>query len=421
MNCEQVERRLSEYLDKSLDPAHSQAVESHLSSCDRCRTEANLLAECIRRVAALSEVEPPIGFAQRVIAHVKEIETKPSFWESLFLPFKLNVPIQATVLVLIGIITIYIVEQEPHRKLITPPQHRFAVVVQDEQSPRDSAINDDSDAFKEKTHPDQEGAAKTMETPAVESGQERGTAVSPRGEVELSQSGRAEEDVFAPNPTPAPEFSASPELAPRVATEPNMIQPEASRIPAGIAKSPQNPKVTPTIPVVSDSKGRAMPQAHTAPVPRDLLEMMRAGAPGPPPLASELQRLSAAPDIELIVRRRPHSSKPSVRESGPLQKSAAGGSVVGEQTGAGSIDHLLSTLPESATRQTIWLSIPQNQYERVKKDLSALGTIESESRNVSASAPAADGQLRIMVIILTADEPGADRPARVPSRGGPNR
>jgi predicted anti-sigma-YlaC factor YlaD len=73
MNCDEVQERLSEYLERALDEGNLRSVESHLSSCRLCRAEAVSLALCIGSIANLHTVEPPIGFTQRVMSHVREI------------------------------------------------------------------------------------------------------------------------------------------------------------------------------------------------------------------------------------------------------------------------------------------------------------------------------------------------------------
>lgn len=102
MNCAEIQNRLSEYFDKSLDAISAKAVELHLASCLLCRAEAVALNDCIRQVAALPAVEPPPGFAQRVMAHVREIEARPTLWQRLFFPLKIKIPIHASAVVVVA-------------------------------------------------------------------------------------------------------------------------------------------------------------------------------------------------------------------------------------------------------------------------------------------------------------------------------
>jgi Putative zinc-finger len=112
MNCEEVQTRISEYLERSLDAISMKSMEVHLSSCSRCRVDADSLADCIQEVAGLPVVDPPLGFAQRVMAHVREINKKPTLWERLFLPTRVKIPLQATAVVLIGALALVLSQKE---------------------------------------------------------------------------------------------------------------------------------------------------------------------------------------------------------------------------------------------------------------------------------------------------------------------
>jgi hypothetical protein len=412
MNCDQIERRLAEYLDRSLDVATNKAIEVHLSTCRHCRAEADLLAECVRQVASLAQVEPPIGFAQRIIAHVKEIETRPNFWEGLFLAFKISIPSQAAALVVVGVIAVYIVTQESHRRVIMPWPRTFSLGGTRQETASNRAPNKTPALGSETAMLAPEPMAEGVEAPVVGSEQERGRDFRP-AQTEPLRSAATEKEIYSAAVPPRQEPRLSPRAAPRIAAAPTVTHPEIPASSDRLDQAPQKAKVTPAIPVVSDPKALSRPRGPAAPAPLDLLELMGAGQPGPP-LASELQTLSTAPDVELVVRRRGQSSKQHVA----MQKSAVGGTTGAAEAAGKSIDRPFLKLPENATRHAVLLSIPQNQYDRIKSDLLAIGTIESESRHGSAeaeNAPITDRQLRVLIIILPPDYVGADRPG-LPSR-----
>jgi hypothetical protein len=112
MNCDEVQTRISEYLERSLDTISMKSIEIHLSSCSRCRIEADSLADCIQEIAALPMVDPPLGFVPRVMAHVREINQKPTLWERLFLPTRVKIPLQATAVLLIGALALVLSQKE---------------------------------------------------------------------------------------------------------------------------------------------------------------------------------------------------------------------------------------------------------------------------------------------------------------------
>ena len=113
MNCEEVQKYLADFLDKSLDIERTQEIEDHLAACSLCSEEVASLAECHRLVSGLPVVEPPVGFTTRVMAEVREAAHPPSLWERLFLPLRIKIPLQATAVVLIAVLAAYIYQKEP--------------------------------------------------------------------------------------------------------------------------------------------------------------------------------------------------------------------------------------------------------------------------------------------------------------------
>ena len=108
VNCAEVQAQLLEYLDTSLDRISTKHVEIHLSSCPPCRAEADSLADCVRQVAALPIVDPPLGFAQRIMAHAREIDLTPTIWQRLALLMRNQIPLQAAAVVLVAVFSAYI-------------------------------------------------------------------------------------------------------------------------------------------------------------------------------------------------------------------------------------------------------------------------------------------------------------------------
>ena len=127
MNCEEVQKYLSDFLDKNLDVEHGAAIRDHLAICSLCSEEMASLAECQRLVSGLPAVEPPVGFTNRVMAEVREAANPPSLWERLFLPLRIKIPLQATAVVLIAVLAAYIYQKEPL-------QRESVVAVQPESS-----------------------------------------------------------------------------------------------------------------------------------------------------------------------------------------------------------------------------------------------------------------------------------------------
>lgn len=117
--CEEIQAKLSDYLEGSLDSGNHRAVEDHLYLCPICLAESDALTDSIKGVASLPSVDPPPGFTQKVMAQVREEVARPSLWERIFQPFSIKVPIHATAVVLVGILAVYLYQkgEAPQREM----------------------------------------------------------------------------------------------------------------------------------------------------------------------------------------------------------------------------------------------------------------------------------------------------------------
>ncbi len=65
--CEEMIRRLDDYLDRELTPGETRRVEEHLTDCEACVREFGFEASMLRAVRAkLRDVEVPEALADRV-------------------------------------------------------------------------------------------------------------------------------------------------------------------------------------------------------------------------------------------------------------------------------------------------------------------------------------------------------------------
>src|SRR6266436_7659577 len=113
MNCEEVQKQLSDLLDKSLDIERAQEIQDHLAACSPCSAEMASLAEYQHLVSNLPTIEPPVGFTAGLMAKIREAVQPPTLWERLFLPLQIKIPLQATAVVLIASLAAYIYQKEP--------------------------------------------------------------------------------------------------------------------------------------------------------------------------------------------------------------------------------------------------------------------------------------------------------------------
>jgi len=370
MNCQEVQAWLSDYLEQSLDAANLEIIENHLSLCPFCRAEADHLKECIRYIATLPSVDPPIGFTQRVMAQAREIEMQPSLWERLLFPLRIKIPIQATAVVMIGILAIYLLNKEPPDKQgfitseATVSKKPLLRIEQGNGSPESSAEVQQPPANSNRLA---DTRAPSSAAPVSKTAQTRAA-------------GGAQEPVSADRAkslTEEPSDSNSPSLSP--------VEPRGRAIIAGT-------------PVTNSVFGSGQ-------VPSEFESgFLRSGSVSIEPFA----------DYEMVFRLHPQLQDQARRDNPNLSQKAGARAVAERQGAAGVLDRLLESVGDGTRPQTVWLSVSKSQYEQWKKELRAVGTIESETQiPLLRAEPGAqtNGQLQIKLTVFPATEANRATPS----------
>lgn len=71
MNCDDVLKKLSPYLDNEVDENTMVKIQSHLKTCLQCRQEYEILAENTKFMLNLPEIEPSPYFVQQTLAKIR--------------------------------------------------------------------------------------------------------------------------------------------------------------------------------------------------------------------------------------------------------------------------------------------------------------------------------------------------------------
>jgi Predicted integral membrane protein (DUF2275)/Putative zinc-finger len=354
MNCEEVQAQLSDYLEKALPTADVKIIEAHLSACALCRMETDHLSECIHQVASLPIVDPPIGFTQRVMAHVREINEKPSFWERWLFPLRIKIPLQAAAVLLVGILAVYLLEKEPPEKrpLMTSetivPENQFGRMEKNQETPISKTESQQAPA-RSQTLASSAPVSKTGQTKTLSGANEK---------ISLSRAKSLAEE-------------------------------------RSDTSSPSSP---------TEAKGRGTGIVSGTPIKSsgqfsETVEFKSSS------LRPEAITVEPFADYETVFRLQSSTQQQPRRDNAGLsQKPAA---VVGRQATGGDLDRLLEVVAASAQPQTVWLTVSKSQYEQLKKELRAIGTIESETQVPLLTGEPGDqnnGQLQIKLIVLPAPE-----------------
>jgi hypothetical protein len=387
MNCEEVSKHLTEYLDKTLDTAMTTRVATHVISCALCRAESSELADCVRQVASLPEIDPPLGFAQRVMAHVRDIEPTPSLWQRLMLSLASRAPVRATALavVAIGAIALYQKEQPLKQNSDVNLALRSTAQTQVEENEPEPTATSATPAAAPKDRAIDATRTATASVPA-QVAKASDMASSPRaGSSVPAQSPQ----VTAPTPLRSERESSGEETIVAPKRPPLRVQ--------EVTTARDNDSV------FGETRGFGVPFPAS-------LGASRQPALRPAPMALE----RAVPlgdriaDFEFIVRRRSPQRRDQVQNlsgADALQKS--------NDTENPSPATSLPSTPPAAARAKIesiaefrFYNVAPEHFEIFKKELALEATIESEPKATAKeieAAKSADRQLLIKVTILPAE------------------
>lgn len=369
MKCEEVQEQLSEYLDTLQGGAVARGIETHLAGCAHCAEALADLAECRRLIATLPQVEPPIGFTARVMAHVWETAARPNWRQRLFFPLPIKLPIQATAILVIGVLSVYLLQKEQSRKQLLPAPEPSVLDGSNDQAKRESQ---NSPSATPQIKSEALGkAAITQEQPQAAPKPEAPSSLGkppPASEIEVTEARRKE-------------FAAKKDgLSGPTGHEPARATNGSAPMPPAATSSELPPQ--PSKPITGAIGVSQRAGALITPMASPSLDTFIPDRGLRAPLAERSLGLSAQPvaDYEVVVRRRPlpprqESAPPegsgslSSREENDNAKIADGNAAAARSYGAAAPGVVI----------TSWHRVPANRYEQFKKELATQGLIESET------------------------------------------
>ena len=227
MTCEEARESLSAYLDEALAPDERSLVDGHLEGCVECRRELEALRGT---VALLQRVEParaPVGFVDRVVAAARPRPWYRRVADAVFLPLSIKLPLEATAVVMVGLLAVYLFER-------TPELRQAVREVAPRPEPAAPAKEKPVELLADKaTRPPAPAAPAPAEPPARAAG-ERDRADAPRSQEVNPQITASPPAASAPAPpaAAAPPPGAKPEAKTEAAPSENVAgaaRPEAER------------------------------------------------------------------------------------------------------------------------------------------------------------------------------------------------
>jgi len=141
MECKDIQKRLSAYLDKAVSAKQKKTIDAHLKQCKRCRHYFVDLQKTIGYVQQLAEVEPPQWLAQRVMAQVRQqAEKQPGIVKRLFYPLHIKLPLETIALILVAVGAVYIFKgMQPQVQLARIPTEQKEMAPASARAPKKEA------------------------------------------------------------------------------------------------------------------------------------------------------------------------------------------------------------------------------------------------------------------------------------------
>jgi len=113
MSCHDARESLSAFLDEALAPDERQRVAQHLEGCPECRRELTRLEQTVALLHRVEPVRAPVGFVDAVTAAARPRPWYRRVAAAVFLPFSVKLPAEATALVMVALLAVYVFERTP--------------------------------------------------------------------------------------------------------------------------------------------------------------------------------------------------------------------------------------------------------------------------------------------------------------------
>jgi hypothetical protein len=358
MTCREVQALLPAFLEKSLDAIRTKAIEAHLNFCSACRLEVRGLSDCVRRIADLPIVEPPVDLAERVMARVREIEAEPGRWQRWLAAMRASAPVQAAAVVMIGVLAVLLYQRE--NRLFEADSSATAPAAQ--------------------THAGANALSAEQVAPAAKSLPESGSQTQRPSRSEANRPPKQDQGIPSTGQSRSP-TGAEPATA-------------ADGIPAPRRRPLQAQEVS-----TGRDSFRPAPDAFGRGMPLGALSSPFRSSPlaSPEGLFSPLSEPQA--DIELIVRRRLAERRDHASEdpsSASTRKRAEADAAISSAVAQRAVP---APAAPSSIVEMRWFGVPADRYEEFRRQLDAEAHIDSE-RPLNASETKSSRDLLIKVIIL---------------------
>ncbi len=189
MECNNIQEKLSAYIEGLTSKEENAMIEEHLKSCQECRTSLADLEKTVSYVKSLEDIEPPAWLSQKIMTIVREeAAPKEGFLHKLFYPLHIKLPVHAVATILIAVSAFYIF------KTIQPEVRPSKVAVDEMTAPQvllqDKDLSPKSTKIEEGVLSDSETLKPILEDKMLVRDQElKKRAARPKGKIAPSVTG----------------------------------------------------------------------------------------------------------------------------------------------------------------------------------------------------------------------------------------
>ena len=104
MKCSKIQKKLSAYQDRELEPREREQVWNHLLSCQACREQFAELERVWQTLEGLEQVHPDPWFYRQIVRKIKE-PREQGLLPTLQQVFRLSrVPVAVSIILIIGLL-----------------------------------------------------------------------------------------------------------------------------------------------------------------------------------------------------------------------------------------------------------------------------------------------------------------------------
>ncbi len=107
--CNEIERKLTAYLEGFTSGEEKDLIEGHLRDCSRCTRALEELKRTKELIGGLDEVEPPPWLTAKIMSRInEESEAKEGFFRKLFFPLHIKIPAEALAAVFVVVLSVLV-------------------------------------------------------------------------------------------------------------------------------------------------------------------------------------------------------------------------------------------------------------------------------------------------------------------------